>query len=455
MSEFIDYVVAFAVLLGLLIVVHEFGHYLVARWAGVKVLRFSVGFGRPLMIRKFGRDRTEWSIGLFPLGGYVKMLDEAEGDVAPHELHRAFNRQSVWKRIAIVAAGPMANFLLAVLVYWGLFMHGAEELRPVLGTPVAASPASAAGIENGERVLKVGGEEVLTWSDMRWLLLRKMVDQDAIDLEVINPRNEISSRRIVLTDINKKIEGADPLEKLGLTFFRPEYPPVIGNVSSGSPAEAAGLIRGDIVTAINGQPISTWADVVGIVRASPLESLSLDFRRGDTPMSVRITPLAVERQGVRIGQIGVAVNDQGFSRQELLVTVKHPLIPALGRAFSETWDKSVFSLQMMGNMLTGAVSWKNISGPVTIADYAGQSARLGASHYLRFLALVSISLAVLNLLPVPILDGGHLLYYVAEIIRGKPLPERWMSVGQKIGLALILILMAFAFYNDLTRLIPG
>ncbi len=455
MSDFVDYVVAFAVLLGLLIVVHELGHYLVARWVGVKVLRFSVGFGRPLMIRKLGRDRTEWSIGLFPLGGYVKMLDEAEGDVAPQELHRAFNRQSVWKRIAIVAAGPIANFLLAVLVYWALFMHGMEELRPVLGPPVAASPASAAGIENGERVLKVGGDEVLTWSDMRWLLLRKIVDQDAIDLEVINQRNEISSRRIVLADINKKIEGGDPLEKLGLTFFRPDYPPVIGNVSAGSPAEAAGLIRGDTVTAINGQPISTWADVVGIVRASPLESLTLDFRRGDAPISVRITPLAVERQGVRIGQIGVAVNDLGNSRQELLVTVKHALLPALGKAFTETWDKSVFSLQMMGNMLTGAVSWRNISGPVTIADYAGQSARLGASHYLRFLALVSISLAVLNLLPVPILDGGHLLYYVAEIIRGKPLPERWMSVGQKIGLTLILILMAFAFYNDLTRLIPG
>lgn len=455
MSGFLDYIVAFGVLLGLLIMVHELGHYLVARWAGVKVLRFSVGFGRPLVIREYGRDRTEWSIGLFPLGGYVKMLDEGEGDVAPHELHRAFNRQSVWKRIAIVAAGPVANFLLAVLVYWGLFMYGMEELRPVLGTPVAASPASVAGIENGERVLNVGGEEVLTWSDMRWSLLRKIVDQDAISLEVINQRNEISIRRIDLAETKKKIESGDPLEKLGLTFFRPDYPPEIGHVSPGSPAEAAGLVRGDIVTAIDGQPISTWADVVGIVRASPLESLKLDFRRAEAPMSVLITPLAVERQGVRIGQIGVAVNDQGFSRQELLVTVQHAFIPALGRAFAETWDKSVFSLQMMGNMLTGAVSWKNISGPVTIADYAGQSARLGASHYLKFLALVSISLAVLNLLPVPILDGGHLLYYVVEIIRGKPLPERWMSVGQKVGLTLILILMAFAFYNDLTRLIPG
>ena len=455
MNDLIYYLTAFGVLLGLLIVVHELGHYLVARWVGVKVLRFSVGFGRPLLIRQLGRDRTEWSICLFPLGGYVRMLDESEGDVAPHELHRAFNRQSVWKRMAIVVAGPTANLLLAVLVYWGLFMHGMEELRPVMGSPTVASPAAAAGIENGERVLKVGGEEVLTWSDMRWILVRKMVEQDAIDLEVINQRKEISIRRLGLAVSKIGREGGDPLEQLGLTFFRPDYAPEIGTVSPGSPAEAAGLAAGDRITAIDGKQITTWADVVGLVRASPSVPLTLEFKRGDEPMSVQVVPLAVERQGVRIGQIGAAVNDAGFSRQELLVTVRYDFLPALGRALDETWDKSVFSLQMMGRMLTGAVSWKNISGPVTIADYAGQSAKLGASHYLKFLALVSISLAVLNLLPVPILDGGHLLYYVAEIMRGKPLSEQWMAIGQKIGLALILILMAFAFYNDLTRLMPG
>ena len=455
MNDFLYYLVAFGVLLGLLIVVHELGHYVVARWAGVKVLRFSVGFGRPLLIRQIGRDRTEWSIGLFPLGGYVRMLDESEGDVAPHELHRAFNRQSVWKRIAVVAAGPVANLLLAAFVYWGLFMYGMEELRPVMGSPIVASPAAAAGIENGEKVLKVGGEEVLTWSDMRWILLRKMTEQDTIDLQVINLRNEINFRRIDLAVTNKGIESGDPLEKLGLTFFRPDYPPVIGKISPGSPAEVSGLASGDKITGINGKQISTWAEVVSTVRASPSVRLTLDFMRGSEPMTVQVIPLEVERQGVRIGQIGATVNDAGFPRQELLVTVRYDFLPALGRALDETWDKSVFSLQMMGKMLTGAVSWKNISGPVTIADYAGQSAKLGASYYLKFLALVSISLAVLNLLPVPILDGGHLLYYVAEIIRGKPLSEQWMAIGQKIGLALILILMAFAFYNDLTRLIPG
>lgn len=455
MSDFLYYLVAFGVLLGLLIVVHELGHYLVARWVGVKVLRFSVGFGRPLLTRQIGRDRTEWSIGLFPLGGYVRMLDEGEGDVAPHESHRAFNRQSVWKRMAIVAAGPMANLLLAVLVYWGLFMHGMEELRPVMGSPIVASPAAAAGIENGERVLKVGGEEVLTWSDMRWILLRKMADQDVIDLEVINLHNEINFRRIDLAVTKNGIEGNDPLEKLGLTFFRPDYPPEIGKISPGSPAEVAGLNPGDKITSINGKQISTWADVVSMVRASPSIRLTLDFMRGDESMSVQVIPLEVERQGVRIGQIGAAVNDAGFSRQELLITVRYDFLPALSKALDETWDKSTFSLQMMGKMLTGVVSWKNISGPVTIADYAGQSAKLGLAQYLRFMALVSISLAVLNLLPVPVLDGGHLLYYVAEIVRGRPLSERCLMIGQKIGLALILMLMAFALYNDFTRLIPG
>ncbi len=455
MNDFLYYLAAFGVLLGLLIVVHELGHYVVARLAGVKVLRFSVGFGRPVLIRQIGRDRTEWSIGLFPLGGYVKMLDESEGDVAPEESHRAFNRQSVWKRIAIVVAGPVANLLLAVFVYWGLFMHGMEELRPVLGAPIAASPAAVAGIENGERVLKIAGEEVVTWSDMRWILLRKMAGRGAIDLEVINLHNEINFRRIDLAATTNEGESGDPLEQLGLTFFRPDYPPEIGKISPGSPAEIAGLASGDRITGINGKQISTWADVVSMVRASPSIRLTVYFMRAGETMSVQVTPLEVERQGVRIGQIGAAVNDAAFPRQELLITVQYEFLPALGKALNETWDKSTFSLQMMGRMLTGAVSWKNISGPVTIADYAGQSAKLGASHYLKFLALVSISLAVLNLLPVPILDGGHLLYYVAEIIRGKPLSEQWMAIGQKIGLALILILMAFAFYNDLTRLIPG
>lgn len=455
MSDFLFYAMAFAVLLGVLIVVHEFGHYLVARLAGVKVVRFSVGFGRPLFLWRAGRDGTEWAIGVFPLGGYVRMLDESEGEVAPHEAHRSFNRQSVWKRMAIVVAGPLANLVLAVAVYWGLFMHGSEELRPVLGQPVAASAAEQAGIRNGERVLKVGDESVETWADLRWELLRRMVEQDSVELEVVNERNEISFRPLALAEARDPEPGEDPIELLGLRFFRPVVPAVLGSITPGSAAAAAGLRPGDVVVSIDGRDVASWADVVQTVRASPGVTLLLEYERDGAASTVEITPVRIESGGREIGRIGAAVADSGLERDNLLITVRYGPLPALGKAIEETWDKSIFSLRMMGKMVTGVLSWHNISGPVTIADYAGQSAKLGLAQYLRFMALVSISLAVLNLLPVPVLDGGHLLYYVAEIVRGRPLSERCLMIGQKIGLALILMLMAFALYNDFTRLIPG
>lgn len=455
MNDFLVYAAAFAVLLGLLIVVHEFGHFAVARWAGVKVLRFSVGFGRPIFLARIGRDRTEWAIGVFPLGGYVRMLDESEGEVAPQELHRSFNRQSVWKRMAIVVAGPLANLLLAVVVYWGLFLHGTEELRPILGVPAVQSPAATAGIENGERVLRIGDQPVETWSEMRWVLLRKLVEQDSVELEVINPRNEISFRRLDLTAARSAEVGRDPLESLGITFFRPVIPPVVGKTTPGSAAAAAGLVPGDRIVGIDGTAIVAWADVVRIVRSSPGIPLVFRFQRGTELREASITPAAVSVDGKAIGRIGAAVDERELSRNDVLVTVRYAVFPALNKALEETWDKAIFSLQMMGKMVTGVLSWRNISGPLTIADYAGQSAKLGAGHFLRFLALVSISLAVLNLLPVPILDGGHLLYYFAEILRGRPLSEQCMMIGQKIGLALILMLTAFALFNDITRLIPG
>ncbi|MFZ4537909.1 RIP metalloprotease RseP [Propionivibrio sp.] len=455
MSNFLYYLVAFALVLGVLIIAHEYGHYLVARWVGVKVLRFSVGFGRALWSKRIGSDGTEWAIGMFPLGGYVKMLDEREGEVAPEELHRSFNRQSVWRRMAIVAAGPAANLLLAILVYWGLFWYGTEELKPILGTPVAASPAAAAGIENGERVIKVGGELVQSWQDMRWVLLRRAVDQDSIEFEVINPHNEITLRHL---DVSSAREGGwegDALSKLGINFYRPMIPPVLGKISPDSAAAAAGLSPGDEILAIDDKPINTWQDVVLTVRSSPGKPMEFEVRRNGEQYVIKITPAMVEEGGRDIGRIGASVKDTGASRSDMMITVRYGPLSALGKAIYETWDKSVFSLVMIGKMITGEVSWRNISGPVTIADYAGQSAKLGIGYYLKFMALVSISLAVLNLLPIPILDGGHLLYYVVEIIKRGPLSERSMEIGQQIGLALLLMLMAFAFYNDINRLISG
>jgi regulator of sigma E protease len=455
MNNLLFYVVAFALLLGVLVLVHEFGHYAVARLAGVKVLRFSLGFGRPLLLWRMGKDDTEWAIGVFPLGGYVKMLGESDDDVAPHEAHRSFSGQSVWKRMAIVVAGPLSNFVLAILVSWGLFMHGLGELRPFLGQPLAASAAEAAGIQNGERVLKAGGEAVETWADLRWILLRKMVEQDSIELELVNERNEISFRRLALTAAQSPEPGEDPVSLLGLRFFRPVIPPVLGKISPGSAAAAAGLLPGDVLLNIGGKAVASWFDVVQTVRESPDIPLLFEYRRGGKTLSVEITPELIRSDGREIGRIGAAVADSGQDRDNLLVTVRYGPVQAFGKALEDTWDKSLFTLRMMGRMITGELSWRHISGPVTIADYAGQSARMGLVRYLQFMVLVSISLAVLNLLPVPVLDGGHLLYYVAEIVRGRPLSEQCLEIGQKIGLALILLLMFFALYNDFTRLISG
>jgi regulator of sigma E protease len=455
MSGFLYYLAAFALILGILVVVHELGHYLAARWAGVKVLRFSVGFGKPLWARRFGHDGTEWAIAAFPLGGYVKMLDEREGAVPPADLHRSFNRQPVQRRMVIVAAGPAANFLLAVVLYWGLFWHGTEELRPILGPPVIASPAAAAGFEDGELVQQVGGEKVQTWQEMRWQLLQRAAEQDQVELEVINPRHEIAIRRLDVSAVRSSGWEGDALERLGLSLFRPRLPPVLGRINAGSAAEKAGLLSGDEILSIDGQAIDSWAEVVKAVRGSPEKELPVEVLRAGTRLRMTVTPAAVEERGQAIGRIGAAVSDSGAARGAMMITVSYGPGAALGKAVAETWDKSAFTLLMIGKMITGEVSWRNLSGPVTIADYAGQSARLGIDYYLKFLALVSISLGVLNLLPIPILDGGHLLYYLVEIIKRGPVSERTMEIGQQIGLTLLLMLMAFAFYNDINRLFSG
>lgn len=466
MTNFLFYLAAFAVVLGILIVVHELGHYWVARLCGVKVLRFSIGFGRPIFSVFSGTDRTEWAVGTFPFGGYVKMLDEREAPVANQELHRAFNVQPVGKRMAIVAAGPLANLLLAILIYWGLFYSGTEELRPILGSPPAASAAADAGIQNGEVVIRVDGQAVQTWQDFRWQLLQSSVnkpaaaeggepDPDYVSIEVQDARQQVVFRRLSLASLREQSFEGDPLGLLGVNFFRPQLAPVFGKITPGSPAESAGLQSGDEVLAVDGVAIEFWSDVVHKIHNAPERPLLLTILRGETRLEVPVVPEGYSERGTRIGRIGVGVRDAGPSRDELMITVRYDVLTALSKAVEETWEKSSFSLVMMGKMLTGEVSWRNLSGPVTIADYAGQSARMGIDYYLKFLALVSISLGILNLLPVPVLDGGHLMYHMIEIIKRGPVSERFMEIGQQIGLALLLLLMAFAFYNDINRLISG
>jgi regulator of sigma E protease len=454
-SGFFWYAGAFVLALGILIVVHEFGHFIVAKLCDVKVLRFSVGFGKPLLTFRRGEDGTEWSLGAFPLGGYVKMLDEREGPVAEADLHRAFNRKSVGRRALIVLAGPFFNLLLAVLIYWVGYMQGTSELRPVLGKPIADSIAARAGIQEHETVRSVSGRSVLTFQDMRWEIVRQAVEHPTLRLEAIDPRGNIAFYDLDLARLPSDAIEGDMMKELGLTLFRPALKPIIGHVAEGTPAAAAGIEAGDEVLSIDGRTIAAWSDLAAAIRSAPGRQLTLEILHGEQRRTRAVVPAPVEEGGKAIGRIGIAASDPDGSYDDLFVTVRLNPASALTRAVTQTWETSAFTLRMIGRMALGKLSWKNVSGPVTIADYAGQSARMGAAHYIRFLALISISLGVLNLLPIPILDGGHLMYYLAEFIKGGPLSERIMEIGQQIGLTLLVLLMAFAFYNDINRLVSG
>jgi len=455
MPDIFSTLLAFILALAVLIVIHEFGHFIVARWCGVRVLRFSIGFGKSIWRKRIGRDRTELSIGLLPLGGYVKMLDERENQVRPEEVHRAFNRQSLSKRSAIVIAGPAANFLLAILVYWGVFLNGTMELLPVLGSPPANSPAAIAGIVEGEQVKAVDGVEVSTWDDFRWLLLRKAAAQEEIELTLSNEKEELAFRRLPLAAIKQDGWQGDGIGRLGLEFYRPAISAVIGSLVPGGAGERAGLRVGDLIVAIDGAEIASWRQVFERVRESAGKPMALSVDRGGESVSLQIQPEQVSDRGQQVWRIGMAVAEPAAGIRPLRGLVSYGFVDAGAKAMRETWDKSVFSLVMFGKMLVGEVSWRTLSGPVTIADYAGQSARLGMDYYLKFLALVSISLGVLNLLPIPVLDGGHLLYHTLEFIKRGPLSERFIMVTQQVGMSLLLVLMSFAFYNDILRLVSG
>ena len=447
--------IAFVVALGLLIVFHELGHYVVARWCGVKVLRFSVGFGLPLWRRKFGADRTEWAISAFPLGGYVKMLDEREGVVEPGELHRAFNRQTVAKRFAIVLAGPVANFLLAILLYWVLFMHGVPGIRPVVGTPLAGTPAAQAQLAPGELIARIDGTEVPTWQDLRWVLLEHSLRKDAVQLEMHAERGDIHFRRLDLSSIGAEKIDVDLMQAIGLTRYQPPLKPVIGRLIAGGAAERDGLKPDDEVVEIDGHPIAGWEELVALITAAPGRALEFRILREGTMHQLAVTPESKQEGGNTLGRIGAAPKLDEVALKRLVTEVRYGPLESVARATQRTWEVSTFTLKMLGKMITGEVSLKNLSGPITIADYAGQSAQLGWLAYVSFLALISISLGVLNLMPVPLLDGGHLMYYVAEIVKGSPVSDRVMEVGQQVGMVLLFSLMAFALYNDINRLLGG
>jgi regulator of sigma E protease len=440
---------AFLVVLGVLVVFHELGHFWVARFVGVKVLRFSVGFGRVIWSRRYGPDQTEWAISAVPLGGYVKMADEREGDVAAADIDRAFNRQSVGRRIAIVVAGPVANLLLAIVLFAATFVIGVPGQRALLATPPASTPAAAAGVRDGDLVVAVDGAQVRSWQDLRWRLLRASGRADAT-LEIERPDGSIANRRVPLSSLSSAEWEGNFMPLLGLLVDLGA--PIIDQVIEGKPAEHAGLKPGDRIVAIDGAPVHSPADAAARTNAKPAASVTFRVDRGGAEFDTTLTTESVDQAGHRIGIAGVRLKVDPAASARLAITMRYGVLDALAAGAVKTWELSLFTVKMLGRILVGDASLKNISGPITMADYAGQSAQAGALVFIGYLALISISLGVLNLLPIPLLDGGHLLYYFAELIKGSPVSDRAFEVGQRIGMAVLAVLMALALFNDLSRL---
>ena len=451
MTDMLYYVGAFMVALGVLIAVHEFGHFWVARRLGVKVLRFSIGFGKPLWSRRVGEDRMELAIGVFPLGGYVKMLDETEGEVSPQELHRAFNRQKTWKRMAIVVAGPLFNFLFAILAYWAVYMIGVDGIKPVVGKVTESSIAQHAGFRAGDLILSIDGKEVQSWDQRRLYLFQRALDRARVNVEVRDAQGNVETRLLDLSSLPVQEVNASLLERgIGLIGFFPEPLPVIGAMEPG-PAASAGMKIGDRLVEINGEPVPSWEQLVEVISKSPGKTVNVTVEREGARHDFKVTPDAVEQGGQTIGRINIRPQFTDIP-DAMRVKVRFGVAEALTEGVRNTWSMSVLTLEMLYRMLKLEVSARNISGPITIAQYAGYSAKVGAEQFVLFLAVISISLGVLNLLPIPVLDGGHLMYYIIEFIKGSPLSERTMILGQQVGVALLGGLMMLAFYNDLTRI---
>lgn len=445
--------IAFIVAVGVLVTFHEFGHYWVARRLGVKVLRFSVGFGRPLWRRVAGRDATEYVVAAIPLGGYVKMLDEREGPVAPEERERAFNRRPVGERMAIVGAGPLANFLFAVLAYWVMYLVGVNGVKPVVGEVVPGSVAAAAGMQEGDRIVAVGGKATPTWQSASLAILDDALDASVVPVEVTDASG--LSRQLSIDMEGEAIlkEDGQLLEKLGIEPWRPRLAAVIGGVVDDGAAEKAGLREGDRIVRVDGETLDGWQAWVDIIRSSPDRMLSVDLLRDGRTVSAQIRPAVEWEDGERIGRIGAYPKVDASQWDSMRITVRYGVVEALVQAMDKTWEVAVLTLRVLWKLIIGEAALSNISGPVTIAEFAGMSAAVGLSAFLGALAIFSISIGILNLLPVPVLDGGHLMFYLVELVKGSPVSELTEAMGQRVGLAMLAGLMALALYNDFVRLL--
>jgi regulator of sigma E protease len=447
-------IVAFVIAIGILVAVHEFGHYWVARRLGFKVLRFSIGFGRPLWSRRGGPDQTEYVIAAIPLGGYVKLLDEREGPVPRGDEERAFGRRPPLHRIAVLVAGPLANFLFAIVACWIVFMHGVPGLKPVVGAVTLGSPAAHAGLAADDRIVAVAGEAVATREAVVIATLESLLDTGTVPLLVARPDGGERHVELRVPEERRRdlTEPGELLRGLGFSFWLPAMPVVVGTVEEGGPAARAGLAVGDRVVAIDGAPIADFTEFLQAVRGRPAETLRLGVVRGEQRVELTVTARTDLDNGQRIGRIGITPGGEVRFPDDMLTEQRFGPIAALAPALRETWDKSALTLRFLWRMVTGDVSVKNISGPINIAQHAGITALEGFAYFVNFLAVVSISLGVLNLLPIPILDGGQILYQCAELLKGRPLSEELQMFGQKLGIALLVALMGIAFYNDLSRL---
>lgn len=452
MPGLLNSLLSFLVAIGVLVAVHEWGHYIVARLAGVKVLRFSIGFGKPLWLRRWGPDQTEYCVAAIPVGGYVRLLDERDAAVAESELHRTFNRQPVGRRIAILVAGPAMNFLFAVLAYWAMFVVGIPGLKPYVGEVAPESLAADAGLRSGDLILEVGGQPVATWEAAVMAMLDELLAAGDIRMRVTG---ESGIRNLTLATGGRESELTEPgqlYEGTGLQPWRPQLEPVIGELTEGGAAIAAGFLEGDRILSADGIQFSDWEHWRDFVRARPGEAIEVRIRRNDEQLQLPVTFAAIESEDGLIGQFGAKPYVPTGLFEGRRAQQRYPFFPAAAVALEKTWSMSALTVRMIFRMITGDVSVKNISGPINIAQFAGYSASGGVATFLGFLAIVSISLGILNLLPVPMLDGGQIFYQLAEIVKGSPLSEKTQVVGQQIGIGFLLILMGFAFYNDLSRL---
>lgn len=436
---------AFAVALGLLITFHELGHYWVARRCGVRVLRFSIGFGQ-VLVRRTDRHGTEWALSAIPLGGYVKMQDEPPANATALQVSESFDHKPLWQRTAIVLAGPVANFILAAILYASLNMLGTHEPAAVIAPPVSSTPAAQAGLQGGERITAVNNHAIDSWNQVRWQLLDVMTAGGHVTLQALDQAGRMRDYALKLAPQTFGSDEADPLANIGLTLAAGR--PVVQQVVDGGAGQRAGLQPGDVIVRVGTLIAPTAPSLIEQITTHPGQALELGVVRDGTELTMTVVPQTeTDAQGEPVARIGVML---GADFQTTLI--RYGVLESVYRGIERTASTAWFSLKMMGRMVTGHVSVRNISGPVTIADYAGQTARAGLVSYIGFLALISVSIGVLNLLPIPMLDGGHLMFYAIEAVRGSPVPDKWMEHGQRLGLALLAALMGLAFFNDFARL---